>query len=252
MLKIKKRIKKSIYRLIRNALAEGNNTSILLVGKVMLGCTYSTVSLLVLGIIGVFINPIFGKIALGLICMDMLIMVVCMVSYQEIENYREKLEKDYINLYNRFLNEEFSGWSELVKGIPSELLNVLGGSTFKRFMRILKKINFSPSSKEDFANFNFKSDEFVNNSIYTIIVDDIIIFMKNLSRGTKSSSNTYSKKTSSELERALSYFGLGNNYSNEELRKAYKNKLKKVHPDAGGTEEEFLKAQKLYERIISS
>ena len=48
----------------------------------------------------------------------------------------------------------------------------------------------------------------------------------------------------------LDYFGLETGYSEQELKKARKKKMFNVHPDRGGTHQEVLECNELYEELL--
>ena len=56
-------------------------------------------------------------------------------------------------------------------------------------------------------------------------------------------------QNSSELQKALDFFGLQIPFSEEELKKIWKEKMKSVHPDAGGNDEDAQKVNAYFELL---
>lgn len=55
----------------------------------------------------------------------------------------------------------------------------------------------------------------------------------------------------SEFLAAILFFNLKNNFSYNDLKKSYKDKCKKLHPDCGGNSEDFQSATKYYKFLCS-
>ena len=56
-------------------------------------------------------------------------------------------------------------------------------------------------------------------------------------------------QNSSELQKALDFFGLQIPFSEEELKKIWKEKMKSVNPDAGGNDEDAQKVNAYFELL---
>ena len=169
---MKKLVDKIIYGALIKDLKKVERSNILLVSKMLLFFTELFFILFMAGVIGVLINPVFGKIALGFILFDCSAMLLCMILCDEIESYRESLEKNFYDLYERFVLE-FRDSDKIIYKKSNELVNTLGGLNFRRFIRILHKEKFSPNCKEDFLNFDFNNESLRKNPSFKVLRTDI-------------------------------------------------------------------------------
>lgn len=254
MKNIKKFVNRKMYAMTMEALKRGYCSPILLVEKLFMVFTIVFLALAGVAVVGVFVAPGILKVVRVILLLDLFCMLLIMVNYEALENFRKSFEKDFKNLFQRFVFEEFEGWINFIKIDEDKVLRniVENDKNFKRFLRILTKINFSPSRKVDFMKFNFKNKKFLDNSIYNVLCDDILCFFRNF--GAKKGIFTedeleFETEGFDEIKEALKYFNLKESFTEKELKQAYKDKLKEVHPDCGGSSEEFIKAKDMFDLL---
>lgn len=133
------------------------------------------------------------------------------------------------------------------------------------YIRAILDTNVLFSSIKDIKYFDFKTG-FNYNLRLKVLYQDIVKIIENYNqkKAYKSYNKTYKQyenKTynknkefiySNDYEKALNYFNLSSNFSKDDLKKAYRKKIKEVHPDSGGSKEKFLIVQKYFEILENS
>ena len=174
----------------------------------------------------------------------------------KIHEYVSKIKKAVEYNFSLFLKETGLKESSLEQLF---LIHQIERTFFKDYVKSLLETNVLFSSIDDIRLFNFRKAINFNLRL-KVIYQDIIKLIEsfNQKKYYNSSSQKYEyKKTertvySNDYEKALRCFNLSKNFSKEDLKKAYRKKIKEVHPDSGGSKERFLMVQKYFELLEKS
>lgn len=143
----------------------------------------------------------------------------------------------------KLVSKSFSNFLESI-GITDEILiEVLKKRFYRKYVHEVLKTGAIFYNYKDIRTFCLDARSYG----YGLYVDISCFVEKMNNSNFNKTTQTYEKKSLTPYEKAMKYFSLVKGFSKEELKKAYRRKLKEVHPDSGGTQEEFLKAQGLFE-----
>lgn len=154
----------------------------------------------------------------------------------------EYIEKLVLRNFSKFLD---------TLGVTDELLiDNLKRRFFRKYVSLMLKDIEKFTDYRDIRNYSFHCQRTVEHYLYFTYLND---FIKNWGVEKDNEKETKNKsKVLTSIEKAIAYFNLAKGFTKEELKGAYRRKLKEVHPDCGGTNDEFLKAQSLFELLKSN
>lgn len=162
------------------------------------------------------------------------------------------LKADYLAKKEGYIEKlalrNFSNFLDTL-GVTDELLiDNLKRRFFRKYVSLMLNDVENFFDYKTIRNYSFNNRRSSEHYLYFTYIKE---FINNWGKETDEGEDTKKSKSKvlTSIEKAIAYFNLAKGFSKEELKRAYRKKLKEVHPDCGGTQEEFLKAQDFFELL---
>lgn len=198
-------------------------------------------------IVGVLLS-IFIGFGQEIIVIPCVCLIIILISSNFLEVKRRDIESGFSSLFLKYLiyNYSFDDYNNYTK-----LINIAQQGYFRKFMKCIKKAGTTFYSQKDISNFNFSGKNFTTSKKYINFKSELDSFWDNFyKKKYQEAFKDFIPKKENTFYKALNYFDLQEkNLSKVQLRNAFVFKAKKLHPDAGGSDEAFREAKDFYDYL---
>ena len=214
---------------------------------------YSFLLFYILGII--FSN--FWSHSRSIIIIPCITMVILFICNDRINEKEKEIEIDLENLFSSYI---LANYNPVKYDNFPEIYNIVEHGFMLKFFKCIRKSGMTFDTRNELKHFDSTNPKFTSTSHYIHFKIKLDSVFENFAKDRhkdrhKDRYKSFKRETpvrDNKFQEALSYFHLKKeNLSKTIIREAFVSKVKLVHPDAGGSNSEFVKAKDYYDYLLS-
>lgn len=164
--------------------------------------------------------------------------IYSLVGTKHFINIENKIEKEFRKNLRWILFSKYCKY--YTEPYFFQMLGEMEDMTFLDFMKVVNTTHKRVTCMSSIQYITFSDEE----------LSTVLFIAESIRKLKYHYVTTHKTSHESTNSKALNFFGLNDNYTKEELKRAYKKKIKEFHPDNGGTNEDFQRVTNLYKSLL--